>query len=141
MSWKAPRGVEKDDPLGSDLEAHHVQRGRELGVEVQSEVAECRQAEQRHFDGVEQLDDGDGDRVVEHAAQADAQNITVAPSSRALRTPIFFMMIRTTPIIIADSKEEDLETVQGAVGGVADFFSGEEVGVVGQGTSADRTQV
>ena len=35
------RGREDDlTHLGSDLEAHHVQRGRELGVEVQSEVAE-----------------------------------------------------------------------------------------------------
>ena len=32
------------------------------------------------------------------------RNITVAPSSRALRTPIFFMMIGTTPII-ADSRK------------------------------------
>ncbi len=57
------------------------------------------------------------------------RNITVAPSSRALRTPIFFMMIGTTPVHFG--LKEDLETVQGAVGGVADFFSGED-GVVGR---------
>ena len=125
------RGREDDlTHLGSDLEAHHVQRGRELGVEVQSEVAECRQAEQRHFDGVEQLDDGDGDRVVEHAAQADAQEHHGSAEQQSV----------AHADLLHDDRDhahhcglkEDLETVQGAVGGVADFFSGEEVGVVGR---------
>ncbi len=61
--------------LGSDLETNHVQGGRQLRVEVQGEVTERRQAEQRNLDGVEQLDDGDTDRIVEHAAQADARTL------------------------------------------------------------------
>ncbi len=65
-------------------------------------ITEHRQAEQRYLDGVEQLDDGDGDRVMEHAAQTDTGE-RHGGAERRITTPIFFMMIGTTPIM-ADSR-------------------------------------
>ena len=114
--------------LGSDLEAHHVQGCRQLGVEVQGEVAECRQAEQRNLDGVEQLDDGDADRIVEHAAQADAQEHHGCTEQQGVAHADLLHDDRNDTH--HGGLEEHLEGVQGAVGGVADFSGGEEGSVV-----------
>ena len=114
--------------LGSDLETNHVQGGRQLRVEVQGEVTERRQAEQRYLDGVEQLDDGDGDRVMEHAAQTDTGEHHGGAEQQGV----------THADLLHDDRDdahhgglkEHLEGVQGTVGGVADFSGREQGGVV-----------
>ena len=114
--------------LGSDLETNHVQGGRQLRVEVQGEVTERRQAEQRYLDGVEQLDDGDGDRVMEHTAQTDTGEHHGGAEQQGV----------THADLLHDDRDdahhgglkEHLEGVQGAVGGVADFGGREQGGVV-----------
>ena len=126
----AERGGEDDlADLRGDLEADHVQGGRKLRVEVQGEVAEGRQAEQRHFDGVEHLDNRDHDRVVEDAAQADAQEHDGAAEQEC---------VAHADLAHDDRHDahhgrfaEHLHRVEDAVDGVAGRFGGEERGVVG----------
>ncbi|MPM67855.1 hypothetical protein SDC9_114780 [bioreactor metagenome] len=59
--------------LGRDLETDHVQGGRQGRIEVQGEVPEDRQDEQRNLERVQHLDCGDGDRVAQNCATEDAQ--------------------------------------------------------------------
>ena len=77
---------------------------------------------------MEQFDDGDTDRIVEHAAQADTQEHHGCAEQQGV----------TNADLLHDNRndahhgglEEHLEGVQGAVGGVADFGGWEEGSVV-----------
>ena len=114
--------------LGCNLEAHHVQGRGQLRVEVQGEVAERRQAEQRHLDGVEQLDDGHGDGIVEHAAQADAQeHHRGAQQQRVAHADLAHDDRHDTH---HGRLEEHLERIERAVCRVADFRGGEQGSVI-----------